>query len=101
MKRKGTDKIKILVVVGLVLVTFGLIIYSSSVGYERIEHDEEGAYFDLIGTLLIEIGIMLSSIMLISFALFKKEYDVTIRYGCLFSCVCNYSLSNDYISMRN
>lgn len=82
--QKGSSTtIKRLIIFGLILGTIGIIIYSISSDYVKIEENISGALTNLVGKLFIEIGMMLSSIMLIVIALFKEDYDITLRFGCL------------------
>ena len=62
--------------------TLGMVIYEVGSNIERLE-DEEEYNGELLGRLMIEIGLMVSSILLISFGLGMKKSDSTIRFGCL------------------
>ena len=81
--RDNAKPFKDLIIVGLILVAIGLFIHSFGTDYARIEFERLGAVADFVGKLIIKIGMIISSIALIIFALYMEKYDITIRFGCL------------------
>jgi len=80
---KESKTLKKTIIVGLSIFALGILIYSFGSNFQHIERQGDGAIVDFLGKLVIQVGMTLTSISLIYLALYKKKYDVIIRFGCL------------------
>jgi hypothetical protein len=82
-KKDSSEGIKEWIIIGLIIVGVGLFVSSFGSEFFNLEDAEGGEIIDFVGKLIIKIGLIISSILLIYFALFMERYDVTLRFGCL------------------
>lgn len=82
-KKNSSIGVKDWIIIGLIIVGIGLFVSSFGSEFINLEDAEDGEIIDFIGNLLIKIGLTISSILFIYFALFMERYDVTLRFGCL------------------
>jgi hypothetical protein len=83
VEKDHSKVVKEWIIIGLIIVGIGLFVYSFGTEFSSLEEAEDGVYIDFIGKLTMKIGMIISSILLIYFALFMERYDVTLRFGCL------------------
>ncbi len=82
-KEKSNTMLKICVIIGLAIFSFGLLVHQFGTNFEQSNLLNDGSVVDFIGKFIILIGMIMTSIILMSIALFKTKVDVTIRFGCL------------------
>ncbi len=83
MENPKKTEIKNLVLIGLIIITIGMIIYSFGTDFKNAKEQDSEQMVDFVGKLVIGIGMMLTAISLIIIALFTEKYETTIRFGCI------------------
>lgn len=83
IKNNGTKVMNGWIIGLMILATVGIVVYEISLNSEMIEYGEDNAG-GLIGRIAIEIGLMVSAILLIKTGLSTDgKRDSTIKFGCL------------------
>jgi hypothetical protein len=79
---EGSKVLKGWIIALLIISTVGIVIYDLSIQSENSEYEDTN-FGEVLGRLMIEIGLMVSAILLIGIGLSSRKRDPSVRFGCL------------------